>query len=231
MPVIVRSCVLLLASIAFVGCSSTPVKPVRTSPLVDVRQFAPDLILDMRYAGADNFTGKPVPGYNAAKCLLHVPVAKALAEVERELRGRGYALVVYDCYRPTLAVTEFMRWAKAPDNPIHKARYYPDLAKSSLVPDYIAEKSGHSKGATLDVGLLDCRQVTCRRMDMGTEFDFFGLQAHTAWSGANAEQAAARQLLVNAMAVQGFSNYPLEWWHFTWKAGPLPDVAYDFSID
>lgn len=201
------------------------------APLVDARQFAPDLILDMRYATANNFTTKPVPGYNAAKCLLHPSVAKALAEVERGLRSRGYALEVYDCYRPTIAVADFMRWAKAPDEPASKARYYPELEKSSLVPDYIAEKSGHSKGATLDVGLQDCRQATCRRMDMGTEFDFFGIQANTAWPGASAEQAAARQLLVNAMAEQGFSNYPLEWWHYTWKAGSLPDAAYDFSID
>lgn len=214
------------------GCRTTAHEDRRLNePLVNVLVYAPKLSIDMRYASSNNFTGNPVPGYNTAKCLLHPPVAQALAEVERGLRSRGYALVIYDCYRPTTAVAEFMRWAKAPDDSASKARYYPALEKSSLVPDYIAEKSGHSKGATLDVGLLDCRQGTCQHADMGTEFDFFGIQAHTKWSGASPSQVAARALLVSAMAAQGFSNYPMEWWHFTWEAGALPDVAYDFSID
>jgi zinc D-Ala-D-Ala dipeptidase len=78
---------------------------------------------------------------------------------------------------------------------------------------------------------LDCRSGVCHVVDMGTEFDYFGLQANTVWSGASTEQAAARLLLLQAMAEQGFINYSLEWWHYTWKAGPLPDLAYDFSID
>lgn len=200
-------------------------------PLVDAAQYAPSLSLDMRYFGSNNFTGKPVPGYNAAKCLLHPPVAKALAEVEQALRSRGYALRVYDCYRPTVAVAEFMRWAKAPDDPASKARFYPELAKNTLVPDYIAEKSGHSKGATVDLGLMDCRSGVCSLVDMGTEFDFFGPQAHTDWPGASMEQQTARKLLLSAMAEQGFSNYPMEWWHYTWTAGTLPDKAYDQPID
>lgn len=200
-------------------------------PLVDVSEYAPSLSLDMRYFGPNNFTGKPVPGYHAAKCLLHPPVAKALVKVEQSLRGRGYALQVYDCYRPTVAVAEFMRWAKAPDDPASKTRFYPYLAKNTLVPDYIAEKSGHSKGATVDLGLMDCRSGVCKLVDMGTEFDFFGPQAHTDWPGASTEQQTARKLLLNAMAEQGFSNYALEWWHYTWTAGKLPDIAYDQPID
>ncbi|WP_297800615.1 M15 family metallopeptidase [Arenimonas sp. GDDSR-1] len=201
------------------------------SPLADVRRYAPSIQLDMRYATARNFTGRPVTGYMAAKCLLHAPAARALAAAEAALRSRGFGLIIYDCYRPQRAVADFMAWAKAPDDPVSKSTYYPDLDKSRLVPDYIAEKSGHSKGATADIGLLDCSAGQCREVDMGTPFDFFGTQANTDWPGASPAQKASRKLLLEAMAAQGFVNYPLEWWHFTWKAGTLPDEAYDFPIE
>lgn len=201
------------------------------SPLADVRLYAPSIQLDMRYATARNFTGRPVAGYLAAKCLLHAPAARALAAAESALRSRGFGLIIFDCYRPQRAVAEFMAWAKAPDDPVSKPMYYPDLDKSRLVPDYIAEKSGHSKGATADIGLLDCSEGECREIDMGTPFDFFGTQANTDWPGASPTQKASRKLLLQTMAAHGFVNYPLEWWHFTWKAGPLPDEAYDFPIE
>lgn len=201
-----------------------------SGPLMDIQALSPSIRLDMPYARADNFTGKRVSGYNAAKCLLHPPVALALAYVEHGLRSRGYALVVFDCYRPTIAVDDFMRWTKNADTST-KAEYYPDLDKSVLVPDYIAEKSGHSKAATVDVGLLDCRSGQCLALDMGTPFDYFGVKANTDFPGLSGIQKSARTLLLDAMAEQGFVNYPLEWWHFTWKAGPLPDDAYDFPIE
>ena len=201
------------------------------SPLIDLSALSAGMQLDIRYATADNFTGKRVTGYQRAKCLLHAPVAEALAAVERDLRSRGYALVIYDCYRPTIAVADFMRWAADRADQSTKAAYYPDLDKSALVPDYIAEKSGHSKGATADVGLLDCRSGDCVPVDMGTPFDFFGLQANTDYPDLTPEQKKNRSQLLDAMTAQGFVNYPLEWWHFTWKAAPLPDVAYDFPIE
>jgi D-alanyl-D-alanine dipeptidase len=210
---------------------STPGSLTAPKPLVDIRAFSPGIALDIRYATANNFTGKPVAGYRAGKCLLHDPAARALAAVETDLRGRGYGLIVFDCYRPKHAVAEFMVWANAPDDPASKALYYPELDKSQLVPDYIAEKSGHSKGATADIGLLDCRAAPCRPVDMGTPFDYFGIQANTDWPGASPAQKESRELLLKAMAAQGFVNYPLEWWHFTWKAGPLPDEAYDFPVE
>lgn len=227
---------LLLSMLSGCATGITPA-PLQTPtqagefPLVDVTEYAPSLSLDMRYFGSNNFTGKPVPGYNAPKCLLHPPVAKALAVVELGLRSRGFGLQIYDCYRPTIAVAEFMRWAKAPDEPASKTRFYPNLAKNTLVPDYIAEKSGHSKGATVDLGLLDCRSGVCNAVDMGTEFDFFGPQAHTDWPGASTEQQLARKTLLNAMAEQGFSNYALEWWHYTWTASKVPDIAYEQPIN
>jgi D-alanyl-D-alanine dipeptidase len=202
-----------------------------TLPLVDVNSVSSGIHHDIRYATANNFTGKRVQGYNAAKCLLFPTVANNLAMVEKDLRSRGFALVLFDCYRPTIAVDDFMRWAADFDDQSTKAAYYPNLKKSSLVPDYIAEKSGHSKGATVDVGLLDCRSGVCVYADMGTSYDFFGPEANTDFTELDKVQKENRQMLVQAMAGRGFVNYSMEWWHFTWKAGNLPDTAYDFPIE
>lgn len=200
------------------------------NPLIDITVLIPRIQLDMRYASANNFTGHRVTGYTAAKCLLHTPVAEALMRVEQGLQKNGYGLIIYDCYRPTIAVDDFMRWSKDLNNTSTKARYYPNLDKSKLVPDYIAEKSGHSKGATLDLGLLDCRTEPCITLDMGTEFDFFGEQANTNYPNLTDSQRQNRTQLLTAMNEQGFENYPMEWWHYTWKAGVLPDQAYSFPI-
>jgi D-alanyl-D-alanine dipeptidase len=198
--------------------------------LVDIKALSPNIQLDMRYASTNNFTGHRVVGYLAANCLLHKPVAEALKNVEQNLQNSGFGLIIYDCYRPTIAVDDFMRWAKDVKDTSSKAQYYPNLDKSMLVPDYIAEKSGHSKGATVDLGLLDCRTKPCVALDMGTEFDFFGEQANTNYPNLTESQRLNRQQLLNAMKEQGFENYPMEWWHFTWKAETLPDQAYSFPI-
>lgn len=222
----------LLASASMVGltcCAHNSDASSKTMPLVDVQAFSPNIHLDMRYATANNFTGHRVAGYQAAKCLLHKPVAEALAKVELTLNTSGYALIIFDCYRPTIAVADFMRWAKNSDTST-KAQYYPNLDKSTLVPDYIAEKSGHSKGATLDLGLLDCHVKSCVALDMGTAFDFFGEQANTHYPNLTELQQQHRNQLLDAMRKQGFENYPMEWWHFTWKAGILPEQAYSFPI-
>lgn len=218
----------VLCALALNACAAEPVRIV--SPLRDIQDFAPAIHLDMRYAGSNNFTGRIVEGYQAPKCLLHEPVARALARVEHGLRAQGFALIVYDCYRPTTAVQAFMAWARDLTDQSSKARFYPALDKSVLVPDYIAEKSGHSKAATVDLGLLDCRQAACSAVDMGTEFDFFDLSANTDYPGITPLQRQNRQKLLQAMAEQGFENYPMEWWHFTWKAGKLPDTAMDFPV-
>jgi D-alanyl-D-alanine dipeptidase len=213
------------------ACATGTSDSGKSRVLADIRMFTPAIRHDIRYATANNFTGRKVTGYQSAKCLLHEPVAQALANVEQGLRSGGYALVIYDCYRPTIAVADFMRWASDAADQSTKAAYYPDIDKSALVPDYIAEKSGHSKGATVDVGLLDCRSEPCQSVDMGTPFDYFGVRANTDYPDLSAAQKGARKRLLDAMTAQGFVNYPLEWWHYTWKAAPLPDEAYDFPIE
>ncbi len=198
---------------------------------MEIRALAPQIDLDIRYAGADNFTGARVPGYQAPACYLLAPAAQALARVEAELRAAGFALRIYDCYRPVRAVQAFMAWVRDPREQSRRALQYPDLDKPRLLAEgYIAEHSGHSRGATVDLGLLDCRSGTCTAMDMGTDFDFFGPRAHTASPGLSAAQVANRQQLLRAMARQGFANYPQEWWHYTLQPEPDPGTAYDVPV-
>ncbi|HEY0332846.1 MAG TPA: M15 family metallopeptidase [Stenotrophomonas sp.] len=209
----------------------SPARNAVQAGMQDVAAIAPGIQLDMRYAGADNFTGGPVPGYDAPRCLMLGPAAEALARVQATLRAQGYTLHLYDCYRPVRAVQAFVAWAQDPNEQSRKAQQYPDIDKAALIPGYIAEQSGHSRGATVDLTLADCRHGSCRPLDMGTEFDFFGPRAHTAAPGLSAAQREARRQLLQAMVAEGFVNYPMEWWHFTFQPEPTPDTAYDFPVE
>ncbi|WP_425491508.1 M15 family metallopeptidase [Cognatiluteimonas sedimenti] len=200
--------------------------------LVDVTTLVPDMALEIRYAGNDNFTGGPVDGYRAPKCLLLGPAAQALQRVEMSLRERQLRLKLFDCYRPARAVAEFVRWAGDLSDQRSKPRYYPNLDKRELLGDYIAPVSGHSRGATLDLTLMQCGAGggDCRPLDMGTDFDFFDPRAHTESPDTTPAQRANRLRLREAMAAQGFRNYPLEWWHYTLAPEPAPPMLYDVPI-
>ena len=198
--------------------------------LVDIRQLVPDIDLDIRYAGAHNFTGGAVDGYGAAKCYLLRPAAEALRDVELALRRQGLRLRIFDCYRPARAVRQFVDWAADPADQSTKAEYYPALDKASLVPGYIADRSGHSKGATVDLTLLRCGDDGCQPLDMGTAFDFFDPRANTDHPGIGPEQRASRTRLRDTMARHGFENYPMEWWHYTFRMEPPPQAFHDVPI-
>lgn len=200
--------------------------------LVDISTLVPDIALDMRYAGSGNFVGTTVDGYLAPRCYLLRPAAEALARVERDLRGQQLRLKLFDCYRPARAVRHFVRWAGDLENQRSKAQYYPNLDKRDLLGDYIAPISGHSRGATVDLTLLQCDAVAthCLPLDMGTDFDFFDPLAHTQAEGLNPQQRENRQRLRVAMEGGGFSNYPLEWWHYTLSPEPAPPWLYDVPI-
>lgn len=213
-------------------------KPPQVSPatsfaqtdLVDVAKFSPGIIFDMRYYGDDNFVGRRVDGYEAPKCYLLKPAAQALAKVQDDLKKRGYALHVFDCYRPQRAVADFMRWAQDVGDTKTKAGHYPGLDKRVLVPDYIASVSGHSKGATTDLSIDECVDGKCTPLDFGSGFDLFDPIVNTADPRITPRQKANRQLLLDAMGKRGFVNYAMEWWHFTYKMSPQPDVLYDVVI-
>jgi len=214
---------------------------------VYLRDIDPTIQQDMRYAGRDNFTGAPVPGYDAAECVLVRQAANALKAVQADLKPKGLTLRVYDCYRPTQAVAAFVAWAKEPDNPTAKAVHYPHLSKADLFPGYIATRSGHSRGATLDLTLAPIgaaekhpRAISCTAPEeayapdgslaMGTSFDCFDVEANTQTPGLTPVEIQNRARLRDAMAARGFKNYPLEWWHYTFEPEPYPDSYFDFPI-
>ena len=223
------------ASSASTASKAPTISPATTpdaAGLVDIRTLVPDIELDMRYASSNNFTGARVEGYDAARCFLLRPAAEALARVELALREEHKRLRLFDCYRPVRAVQRFVRWAHAPEDGTTKAAYYPTFDKPALLGDYIAPTSGHSRGATLDLTLLQCdaNLAACEPLDMGTTFDYFDTLANTDSPKATQAQRENRHRLRDAMEYGGFRNYPMEWWHFTLDPEPSPGVAYDVPI-
>lgn len=212
------------------GCACAG-DPMSRAGLVDLRTLVPDIRLDIRYAGTDNFVGTPIRGYDAPRCYLLRPAAEALQRVEADLHEQGLALRVFDCYRPVRAVQHFVEWAHDLDDQRTKPRYYPNLDKRALLGDYIAMSSGHSRGATVDLTLQRCDgDGDCTPLDMGTDFDFFDVRAHTGFPQVGKAQRENRERLRTAMARHGFRNYPLEWWHYTLTLDPAPATAFDVPV-
>lgn len=227
--------VLLAAPMPGATRDAAPAVSAATTPaeagLVSLRTRSDDVDLDVRYHGHDNFTGAPVDGYEAAECYLLAPVADALARVERGLRAQGLRLRVFDCYRPVRAVRRFVAWVHDTGDARSKAAYYPNLDKADLLGDYIAEHSGHSRGASVDLTLLQCTpDGHCTELDMGTPFDFFDPRANLAARGLSAAQQTNRDRLQTAMRAGGFAPYAFEWWHFSLPLDPAPTLAHDVVI-
>ncbi|MEP7186751.1 MAG: M15 family metallopeptidase [Rhodanobacter sp.] len=210
----------------------SPAKTMAEANMIDIRSLAPNVAEDMKYAGSDNFVGRPVDGYLAAKCFLQRPAAEALAQVERDLRAQHMRLKIWDCYRPARAVADFVHWAHDLADQRTKVQHYPTLDKSKLLGDYIAPVSGHSRGGTVDLTLERCAadDTHCAPLDMGTHFDFFGLRANTEHPGITPAQRKNRQTLLVAMAHREFRNYPMEWWHYTLSPEPSPHTIYDVPV-
>lgn len=222
----------LVAAAGTAACAAAPVPPsgpaplppsapapVATSPtctlhpgeaLVRVDAREPGIRMDVRYATANNFTGRVLPGYDEPVALLRPEAAAALARVHRALAAEGYGLKVFDGYRPIRATLAMVEWAESSGN------------RWVLDQGYVARASGHNRGGTLDLTLV--RLADGREVEMGTPYDTFSEAAHTA--NATGAVAANRARLVRAMAAEGFRNYDKEWWHFTlpgtWSALDAP---------
>jgi D-alanyl-D-alanine dipeptidase len=197
---------------------------------IDATTVVDGLLVDMRYFGADNFVGKRIDGYEAPRCLLTRPAALALAAVQRDLAPRGFGLKVYDCYRPTRAVAHFVRWARDLADVARKADYYPDIDKRNLFRlGYIAERSGHSRGSTVDITLVR-RADGEGDPDMGTRFDYFSPRSWPSDISVGKPAQRNRALLAAAMARAGFQAYNKEWWHFTLRNEPFPARYFDFPV-
>jgi len=190
----------------------------------------PDLVIDLRYAAAGNFVGRRIDGYRHAHAILSAPAAAALADVQAALRPFGLGVKVFDAYRPQQAVDHFVRWGQDLDDQRTKPDYYPDVAKQDLFTEgYIARRSGHSRGSTLDVTLVDTSgEGAVRELDMGSGFDFFGPVSWPDSRAVTPQQRANRALLQLVMSAHGFVPYAQEWWHFTLSGEPYPDTYFDF---
>jgi D-alanyl-D-alanine dipeptidase len=244
----VKAILVALAIAAFVS-------PAAAQPLpggfVFLRDIDPTIIQDIRYAGANNFVGRPLAGYGAAECVVKRDVGLALKAIQQELAAQKLSLKMLDCYRPARAVADMVAWARDGKETAAGRRYNPAFSKADLFRlGYIARHSGHSTGAAIDLTLVDltadnspkfdaskayadCTAPANARapegsVDMGTGYDCSDVTAHTAARSVTPAQRRWRNTLVAAMARQDFVNYAKEWWHFSLPglAGP----AYDFPI-
>ena len=219
-----------------------------SSQFVTLTDVVPDAILEIRYFSTYNFTGQRIDGYLEPTALLTKQAADSLLAVSKELLAQGYRLKIYDAYRPQKAVDNFVRWAESFNDTLMKPYFYPDLTKDVLFPQgYIAEKSGHTRGSTVDLTLFD--MATEKEVDMGGTFDWFGPESHPDFCGnpdtgeytgdnkkspqgrtITAEQFANRMILRKAMLSHGFKPVDTEWWHFTLINEPFPETYFTFPV-
>lgn len=196
---------------------------------VPVSEAVPDAILEIRYYTTYNFVGERVDGYEAPAALLTREAAAALRRVSDDLRREGLRLLIYDAYRPQRAVDHFVRWAEDPQADAMKTVFYPGVDKAELFTrGFIARRSGHSRGSTVDLTLVD--EATGKALDMGGPFDFFGEISHPDYPGVTPQQHANRMRLRDAMLAHGFKPLSTEWWHFTLRDEPYPDTYFDFPV-
>ena len=212
----------------------------------------PSIIQDPRYAGSHNFVGRPIAGYEAAECVLTEKAARALATVQARLAPKKLSLIVWDCYRPTRATADFIRWTKDPNDTKMKAEFYPRIDKSQIFElGYLSTRSAHSRGSTVDLGIAplgatvpkfdpSARLVSCidskverfanGALDFGTGYDCMDELSTTTHAGVSAEARKNRLMLRDLMVAAGFKPYSREWWHFELIDEPFPQQSFDFPI-
>ena len=185
---------------------------------------------ELRYATSNNFIGKPIDGYLKDSLIISTPAAKALKKIQTKLILSGLSLKIFDAYRPQQAVDHFVRWAKVMNDTLMKQLYYPDVQKSELFTlGFIASKSGHTRGSTVDLSIVDVK--TNKEVDMGSSYDFFGEKSHPFYKKITEAQMKNRMLLRTIMIKNGFIPYDNEWWHFTLKDEPYPTTYFNFLIE
>ena len=189
----------------------------------------PSIKIELRYFSNNNFIGQPIDGYHRSTIIVSKPTEIALQKVQNDLEKKGLGLKIFDAYRPQQAVNHFVRWAKVLNDTLMKQSYYPDVPKSELFKrGYIASKSGHSRGSTVDLTLIDLD--TGNELDMGSPYDFFGVQSHPFYKKITDKQRKNRMLLRRVMLKNGFKPYENEWWHFTLRDEPFPNQYFDFPV-
>ncbi|WP_409466455.1 D-Ala-D-Ala dipeptidase VanX [Amycolatopsis sp. GA6-003] len=192
-------------------------------------EAAPGIRWDAKYATWDNFTGKPVDGYLANRIIGTEALCAALQSAQDKAATLGFGLLIWDGYRPQRAVDCFLRWAKQPEDGRTKRQHYPNLNRTEMFENgYVAAKSGHTRGSTVDLTLyyLDTGEL----VPMGGGFDLMDVVSHHGAPGLPSAEAANRQHLRSVMEDCGFAAYEAEWWHYTLKDEPYPDTYFDFPV-
>lgn len=215
--------VILFLLIARMGSSQIP------ESFVDIQEIDSTIKVELRYFTNDNFLGQKIDGYQANRAYLTKRAAKALHMAHRRAWKMGMGILIYDSYRPQQAVDHFVRWSKDLTDTVKKSEFYPQIRKSRLFAEgFIASKSGHSRGSTVDLTLYDLE--TGEAVDMGSGFDLFSeISFHNA-TQVNPEQRANRKLLMNLMQNAGFRPYAKEWWHYTLNNEPFPEQYFNFEV-
>ena len=219
----------LLVALLAIFAAQAAVAQERPAAFVDAAGIVPGLIVEMRYAGSHNFVGRPIDGYEAPHCLLTRAAANALAEVARDLKPRGLVIKVFDCYRPTRAVANFVRWARDLKDQKMKAEFYPNVDKRTLFRDgYIATRSGHSRGSTMDLTLATGGR---HRNSIWAPTSTSSARNHGPPTRPSAPQRTPTACsLPPRCAAAAFAATIREWWHFTLRGEPFPDTYFDFVV-
>ncbi|WP_339341622.1 M15 family metallopeptidase [uncultured Polaribacter sp.] len=196
---------------------------------VYLEDIVPSIRIELRYFSNNNFIGKPIDGYNSNSLIITEETAKSLKKIQQELLQKELSLKIFDGYRPQKAVDHFVRWVQVLKDTLMKAQFYPKVKKNNLLKNgYIAERSGHSRGSTIDLTIINTK--TGKALDMGSAYDFFGIQSHPLYQNISKKQKNNRMLLRNTMLNHGFTPYENEWWHFTLKKEPFPNTYFTFPI-
>lgn len=252
---IFRFCLALTFGYTIPACAELS-KEAREKGFMYLHEIDPSIIVSPRYHSGENFTGTQVRGYNKNVIVLHEKAAQALKKVQETVKKDGYSLVVYDGYRPQQAVDSFIEWADNIQDQKKKADYYPDINKADVFElGYVAKKSGHSRGSTVDLTLIKLGQqiqpikaedrklldgssvkyLNDGTVDMGTSFDLFGKASHHENTLVEEQYKKLRTYLKDVMFAHGFKTIDEEWWHFTLKNEPYPaDQAssyFNFPIE
>ena len=200
------------------------------SGFVLLSDVIPEAIIEMRYYSDYNFVGKRIDGYEEDCALITKEAAEALKKVSDELNDKGYLLKIYDAYRPQMAVNRFIKWSKDENDTLMKKDFYPELDKSALFEEgYLAKKSSHSRGSTVDLTLVN--KKTKKDIDAGGTFDYFGKLSHPFYKQISEKQYKNRMLLRETMLKYGFKPSKKEWWHFTLEKEPFPNTYFNFPVN
>ncbi|WP_405605515.1 M15 family metallopeptidase [Polaribacter sp. Asnod1-A03] len=186
--------------------------------------------LELRYLSHHNFIGKPINGYYKSKIIVTKETAEALKNIQQILLKKGLSLKIFDAYRPQQAVDHFVLWAKDLKDTLMKNEFYPDVPKNKLFEQgYIATKSGHTRGSTVDLTIINVKSG--KELNMGSPYDFFGEKSHTYYDKIDKKEKQNRLFLRKIMIENGFKPYNYEWWHFTLKEEPFPKKYFNFPVE